>query len=36
MKKSIGAVILFLTGTAHEWLTLRRDLYDFAPRLFKR
>ncbi len=22
-------------GTAHEWLTWRRDLYDFAPRLFK-
>jgi enterochelin esterase family protein len=22
-------------GTAHEWLTWRRCLYDFAPRLFK-
>jgi para-nitrobenzyl esterase len=22
-------------GTSHEWLTWRRDLYDFAPRLFK-
>jgi enterochelin esterase family protein len=22
-------------GTAHEWLTWRRDLNDFAPRLFK-
>ncbi len=22
-------------GTDHEWLTWRRDLYDFAPRLFK-
>ena len=22
-------------GTAHEWLTWRRDLHDFAPRLFK-
>ncbi|MCL4540209.1 MAG: alpha/beta hydrolase-fold protein [Bacteroidetes bacterium] len=22
-------------GTAHEWLTWRRSLYDFAPRLFK-
>lgn len=22
-------------GTAHEWLTLRRYLYDFAPRLFR-
>lgn len=22
-------------GTAHEWLTWRRDIYDFAPRLFK-
>jgi hypothetical protein len=21
-------------GTAHEWLTWRRDLNDFAPRLF--
>lgn len=23
-------------GTAHEWLTWRRDLNDFAPRLFRR
>ena len=22
-------------GTAHEWLTWRRDLNDFAPRLFR-
>jgi len=22
-------------GTAHEWLTWRRSLYDFAPRIFK-
>ncbi len=22
-------------GADHEWLTWRRDLYDFAPRLFK-
>ncbi len=22
-------------GTAHEWLTWRRDLYQFAPLLFK-
>jgi len=22
-------------GTAHEWLTWRRCLYDFAPRLFR-
>ena len=22
-------------GTAHEWLTWRRCLYEFAPRLFK-
>ncbi len=22
-------------GTAHEWQTWRRDLNDFAPRLFK-
>jgi enterochelin esterase family protein len=22
-------------GTAHEWQTWRRDLYDFAPRLFR-
>jgi S-formylglutathione hydrolase FrmB len=23
------------SGTAHEWLTWRRALNDFAPRLFK-
>jgi enterochelin esterase-like enzyme len=23
-------------GTAHEWQTWRRDLYDLAPRLFIR
>jgi enterochelin esterase-like enzyme len=23
-------------GTAHEWLTWRRSLNDFAPRLFRR
>jgi len=23
-------------GTAHEWLTWRRHLNDFAPRLFRR
>jgi enterochelin esterase-like enzyme len=23
------------SGTAHEWQTWRRDLYDFAPRLFQ-
>jgi enterochelin esterase family protein len=23
------------SGTAHEWQTWRRDLYDFAPRLFR-
>jgi len=22
-------------GTGHEWLTWRRDLCEFAPRLFK-
>jgi enterochelin esterase family protein len=22
-------------GTAHEWLTWRRDLHEFAPRLFR-
>lgn len=22
-------------GTAHEWLTWRRSLHDFAPRLFR-
>ena len=22
-------------GTAHEWLTWRRDLHEFAPRLFQ-
>jgi enterochelin esterase family protein len=24
------------SGTAHEWLTWRRSLNDFAPRLFRR
>lgn len=24
-----------LPGTSHEWLTWRRDLNDFAPRLFR-
>ena len=27
--------LLRITGTAHEWLTWRRALNDFAPRLFK-
>jgi enterochelin esterase family protein len=23
------------SGTSHEWLTWRRSLYEFAPRLFR-
>lgn len=30
-----NAVYFESQGTAHEWLTWRRSLYDFAPRLFK-
>jgi enterochelin esterase-like enzyme len=31
----ITSVYFESPGTAHEWLTWRRDLNDFAPRLFK-
>jgi enterochelin esterase family protein len=31
----IKAVYFESPGTAHEWLTWRRSLHDFAPRLFK-
>lgn len=31
----INSVYYESPGTAHEWLTWRRSLYDFAPRLFK-
>ena len=31
----IPAVYFESPGTAHEWLTWRRSLYDFAPRLFQ-
>ncbi len=34
-KAGIKYVYLSSPGTAHEWLTWRRDLNDFAPRLFK-
>jgi enterochelin esterase-like enzyme len=35
-KNGIKNVVYFESpGTAHEWLTWRRCLYDFAPRLFK-
>ena len=34
-KAKIKYVYLSSPGTAHEWLTWRRDLDDFAPRLFK-
>ena len=33
-KAGIKHVYYESPGTAHEWLTWRRDLYDFAPRLF--
>ena len=32
---NIGHVFYESPGTAHEWQTWRRDLRDFAPRLFK-
>jgi len=37
MLDKAGVKYLFFVspGTAHEWLTWRRDLNDFAPRLFK-
>ncbi len=34
-KAGIRYVYFSSPGTAHEWLTWRRDLNDFAPRLFK-
>jgi enterochelin esterase-like enzyme len=34
-KAGINNVYYESPGTDHEWLTWRRDLYDFAPRLFK-
>jgi enterochelin esterase family protein len=34
-KAGIKHVYFESPGTAHEWLTWRRDLNDFAPRLFK-
>jgi para-nitrobenzyl esterase len=34
-KAGIKYVYFSSPGTAHEWLTWRRDLNDFAPRLFK-
>ncbi len=36
VKHGIKHTIFFVSpGTAHEWLTWRRSLYNFAPRLFK-
>jgi para-nitrobenzyl esterase len=34
-KAGIKYVFFSSPGTAHEWLTWRRDLNDFAPRLFR-
>ena len=34
-KAGIPYVYFSSPGTAHEWLTWRRDLNDFAPRLFQ-
>jgi len=34
-KQKIEYVYYESPGTAHEWLTWRRDLNEFAPRLFK-
>ena len=34
-KAGIKNVYFESPGTAHEWLTWRRCLYDFAPRLFR-
>ena len=34
-KHGIKHVYFESPGTAHEWLTWRRDLADFAPRLFQ-
>lgn len=35
-KAGVKYVIYQSNGTAHEWLTWRRDLYQFAPLLFKK
>ena len=36
LKESGVHVVFFESpGTAHEWQTWRRDLYDLAPRLFR-
>jgi enterochelin esterase family protein len=34
LKAGIKHVYYESPGTDHEWLTWRRDIYDFAPRLF--
>jgi enterochelin esterase-like enzyme len=34
-KAAMNGVYFESPGTAHEWLTWRRALYDFAPRLFR-
>jgi enterochelin esterase family protein len=34
-QRSIKHVIFTSANTAHEWHTWRRDLNDFAPRLFQ-
>jgi enterochelin esterase-like enzyme len=34
-KSGIEYVYFSSPGTAHEWLTWRRSLHDFAPRLFR-
>ena len=34
-KAGVNYVYFSSPGTAHEWLTWRRDLNDFAPRLFQ-
>jgi enterochelin esterase family protein len=35
MKTGVHNVYFESPETAHEWLTWRRALHDFAPRLFK-
>jgi enterochelin esterase-like enzyme len=35
LKAGINHIYYESPGTSHEWLTWRRDLYDFAPRLFR-
>jgi enterochelin esterase family protein len=34
-RAGIRSVFVESPGTAHEWQTWRRALYDFAPRLFQ-